>query len=145
MRRFSVPVSIVAAVLLGVLALIAQPVAIAQEGTPSAEGMVFAPGVVAQPLAFAEGQDVPALYRVTFAPDAALTGGQNDAWISLVSMEAGSLTVTFAAPIAITRGGGAGTPVMGEFRNDGQEEVSLLAAAIVPSGMATPAAGTPAP
>ena len=82
-------------------------------------------------------------------------------------MEAGSLALTFDAPIAITRGGGAGTPeiveagtaftvkagdylvipplVTGEFRNDGQEEASLLAAAIVPSGMATPAAGTPAP
>jgi hypothetical protein len=137
----------------------------AQDGTPAAESFEFAPGVVGYPLAFAEGQEGPALYRVTVAPGAILAGGQVDPAISLVSVEAGALRVTIAAPVAITRGGGAGTPeivaagteftaqagdyfvtppsVAGEYRNDGQEEASVLVASILPSAMAPATPGTP--
>jgi hypothetical protein len=167
MRRFHVLLSIVAVVLLGILAFGPTLGTRAQQGTPPAEGMEFAPGVLAYALAFAEGQEEPSLYRVTFAPGAVLTGGETDPSITLISMEAGAVTVTIDAPVAITRGGGATSPeiveagtaftaesgdyfvipplVAGEYRNDGQEEASAVVAAIIPAGMATPAAGTPAP
>jgi quercetin dioxygenase-like cupin family protein len=151
--------------LLGLLALHTQPLAIAQEGTPTAEGFEFAPGVIGYELARAEGQEQPSLYRLTFAPGATLSGGDADPSIALALVEAGSLTVTIDAPIAITRGGDAGTPevveagteftaeagdylvipplVAGEYRNDGPEEASVVVAAIMPSGTATSAMGTP--
>jgi len=163
MRRFAVLASVIAAMVLG---LHAQPVTIAQEGTPAAEGFEFAPGVIGYALAYAEGQEEPSLYRLTFAPGATLSGGEADPSISLGLVEAGSITVTIDAPIAITRGGDAGTPeiveagteftaaagdylvipplVAGEYRNDGQEEASVVVAAIIPSGMAASATGTPA-
>ena len=167
MRRSAVLLSAVVVLLGGLLTLGPTFSTRAQEGTPPAEGMEFAPGVLAYALAVAEGQEEPSLYRVTFAPDAVLTGGETDPSISLISMEAGSLTVTIGAPVAITRGGGAGAPeiveagtaftaqagdyfvipplVAGEYRNDGQEEASAVVAAIMPAGMATAAVGTPAP
>jgi hypothetical protein len=158
-------ISLIVVLLLGLVTLGPGAPTGAQEGTPTAEGFEFAPGVVAQPLAFAEGQEGPVLFRLMFAPGAILTGGDADPSIGLAVVEAGSLTVTVEAPVAVTRGGGAGTPeivetgteftvepgdylvvpplVNGEYRNDGQEKASLLVAAIIPSGMAPPAAGTP--
>jgi hypothetical protein len=167
MRRFGLLLSVVVVALLG-LGVLGSPTSTrAQEGTPAAESFEFAPGVVGYPLAFAEGQEGPVLYRVTVAPGAILAGGQIDPAISLVSVEAGAVRVTIAAPVAITRGGGAGTPeivaagteftaevgdyfvtppsVAGEYRNDGQEEVSVLVASILPSTMAPAAPGTPTP
>ena len=166
MGRFFGLLSAVVVLLGGLLTLGPALSTRAQEGTPTVEGFEFAPGVVAYALAFAEGAEEPALYRVTFAPGAVLTGGEEDPSLSLVSMEAGAITVTIDAPVAITRGGGAGTPeiveagtaftaqagdyfvipprVAGEYRNDGPEEASAMVAAMIPSEMATAAAGTPA-
>jgi hypothetical protein len=167
MRRFGLLLSRIALALLGLVVLGSTTSTRAQQGTPAAESFEFAPGVVGYPLAFAEGQDIPALYRVTVAPGAVLAGGQIDPSIGLVSVEAGVLRAIIAAPVAITRGGGAGTPeivaagteftaeagdyfvtppsVAGEYRNDGQEEVSVLVASILPSPMAPAAPGTPTP
>ncbi|MDQ3642289.1 MAG: hypothetical protein M3450_12700 [Actinomycetota bacterium] len=167
MPRLSLLLSVVALVLLGLVALYPNVGTEAQEGTPTPEGFEVAPGIIRYALAIAEGQEEPSLYRLTFAPDSILAGeGADDPSISLLFVEAGSLTVTVDGPVAITRGDGAGTPEIvetgteftadagdylvipplaeGEYRNDGQEEVSLVAAAIIPSAMGTPAAGTPA-
>lgn len=166
MRRFAVLVSLVTVMLLGVFALHAQPVVVAQEGTPTTEGFEFAPGVLGYALAYAEGEAEPSIYRLTLAPAATLSGGDADPSITLVLVEAGSLTVTIDAPVAITRGRDSGTPeivetgteftaesgdylvipprVVGEYRNDGQEETSLLVAALYPAEAATTAMGTPA-
>ncbi len=88
--------------------------------------------------------------------------------ISLGYVEVGALAITLDAPVTVTRAGAATAPgeavaagteftlaagdyvvlpllVDGEVRNDGQEAASVVVAAIIPSGMATPTAATPAP
>src|SRR5688500_3741974 len=108
MRRFTVSLSLALVVLLGVVA--GGMSTRAQDATPAAESFEFAPGIMGYPLAYAEGQDIPALYRVTFAPGTVLAGGPVDPTIGLVLIEAGTVHATVAAPVAITPGGGAGTP-----------------------------------
>ena len=56
MRRFSVLLSVVVVVLLGIVASWRQPVAIAQEATPAG---VTIGGVAFEPVAFATGIDLP--------------------------------------------------------------------------------------
>lgn len=94
MRRFSVLLSIVV-LLLGVLALRAQPVAVAQEATPSAEmdmeGLTFtllgiAPGVTLPGAADLE------VARVGFAPGAGFPFDPGDPTGALVIIEAGTIT-----------------------------------------------------
>src|ERR687889_172496 len=115
MRRFAVLASVIAAMLLGLLALHTQPLTIAQEGTPTAEGFAFAPGVIGYALAYAEGQEEPSLYRLTFAPGATLSGGDTDPSLALGFVETGTLTVTIDAPVMVTRGGDTGTPEIVEM------------------------------
>ena len=57
MRRFGLPVSVAAVVLLGIVAVHAQPVAIAQEATPAADEMM-AEGVTFEPATMALGVDL---------------------------------------------------------------------------------------
>ncbi len=166
MRRTPVLLSVVAMVLLGlVVAGRVGTLARAQEGTPPAGGFEIAPGVTAEGLAFAAGQETPALYRLTFASGVVYPIAPAPE-ISLVYSEAGMLTFTLDVPVTITRAGvtgsageavAAGTEFMlhagdyatfpafvgGEARNDGPEAASVLVASIVPPGMATPVAGTP--
>ncbi len=165
MRRMPVLLSLVAVVLLGLIAAGMGPLARAQEGTPPAGGFEIAPGVIAEGLAFAEGQETPALYRLTFASGVVYPIAPAPE-ISLVYSEAGMLTFTLDAPVTITRAGAtgsageavaAGTEFMlhagdyatfpalvgGVARNDGPEAASVLVASIIPPGMATPVAGTP--
>ncbi|MDP9359343.1 MAG: hypothetical protein M3R02_29470 [Chloroflexota bacterium] len=166
MRRTPVLLSVVAVVLLGLVAAGIGPLARAQEGTPPPGGFEIAPGVVAEGLAFAAGQETPALYRLTFAPGVVYPIAPAPE-ISLVYSEAGMLTLTLDAPVTITRAGATGSPgeavaagtgfmmhtgdyavfpslVGGEARNDGPEAATVLVASIIPPGMATPVAGTPA-
>ena len=167
MRRMPVLVSVVAVVLLALAAAgRVGPAAVAQEGTPPAGGFEIAPGVTAEALAFAPGQEAPSLYRLTFAPGVTYRVDPAPD-ISLVYVEAGALTATLDAPVTITRAEATDAPgeavaagteftlaagdyaafpplVGGEVRNDGQEPASVVVAAIVPSAMATPVAATPA-
>ena len=113
MRRFSVLLSLMLVVLLGVLALQAQPVAIAQEATPaSEEGMDF-DGITFEPLSFAFGAEVatPAdlvVVRIGFDPGASLPGEENDPTVGIVLVESGTLTVQADGPVTVTRGAGMG-------------------------------------
>lgn len=122
--------------------------------------------MTAEALAFAPGQEAPALYRLTFAPGVTYSIDPAPE-ISLVYGEAGTLTFTLDAPVTITRAGATNAPgeavaagaefmleagdytvfpplVSGEVRNDGQEAASVVVASIVPAGVATPTAATPA-
>ena len=164
MRRTPVLLSVFVAVLcLGVAARVGQ-VGMAQEGTP-APSFEIAPGVTAEALAFAAGQEAPALYRLTFAAGVTYTVIPAPE-ISLGYVEAGTLTFTLDAPVTVTRAGATDAPgeavaagtefelatgdyttlpplVGGEARNDGQEAASIVVAGIIPSGAATPTAATP--
>ncbi len=162
MRRTSFLLSVAVVALLGLLAAARLgPVSVAQEGTPPPGGFEIAPGVTAEALAFAAGQEEPSLYRLTFAPGVTYLVAPSPA-INLVYGEAGALIFTLDAPVTVTRAGATDMPgeavaadtaftlaagdyavlpplVSGEVRNEGQEPASAVAAAIVPSGAATPA------
>ena len=95
MRRFGVLVSVVAMMLLGMLALHAQPVAIAQEATPAAEEMA---GVTFDPLGFAMGVDLasPAdmlVVRFNLEPGAGFPLEASDPTGGMVVVESGAFTV----------------------------------------------------
>jgi quercetin dioxygenase-like cupin family protein len=113
MRRFSVFLSVIVVMVLGVAALTAQPVAIAQEATPaSEEGMDFE-GITFEPVSFAFGADVatPAdlvLVRIGFEPGASLPGEENDPTVGIVLVESGALTVQVDGSLTVTRGAGMG-------------------------------------
>ena len=107
MRRLSVLVSLTVAVLLGVLALHAQPVAIAQEATPTAEAMV---GVTFQPVALATGLTLPAtnelsIARIVLEPGAGFPIGAGDPTYALAVVQRGELTIIQDGPLVVTRAG----------------------------------------
>ncbi len=166
MRRTSILLSLIAVGLLGLVAAVRLgSTTVSQEGSPPA--FEIAPGVTAEALAFAAGQEAPSLYRLTFAPGVTYPFVPAPD-ISLVYGESGALTATLDAPVTITRAAATDAPgeaiaagtefrlsagdyavfpplVGGEVRNEGQEAASVVVAAIVPAGAATPAAATPAP
>jgi quercetin dioxygenase-like cupin family protein len=112
MRRFGVLVSVVALMLLGVLALHAQPVAIAQEATPAADEMM-PEGFTFEPLTFAFGASVSSPFdmlvaRLTLEPGTTLPGDDNDPSVGIVVVESGTLTVQAQGPVTVTRGAGLG-------------------------------------
>ena len=115
-----------------------------------------------------------ALQRVHIAPGGRTVTPSGDPRVVLVYVESGTLTVRNTVPATVTRGAALATPGAqtqdaiaaeteftmsagdsflspagsgGELRNDGSEEVVLLAGLIlpVPDGAATPGAGTPVP
>ncbi len=112
MRRFGVLVSVVVVMLLGMLALHAQPVAIAQEATPAAEDMM-PEGFTVEPRPFALGanESSPAdllVARLTLEPGVSLPGDESDPSVGIVVVESGTLTVQAEGPITVTRGAGLG-------------------------------------
>jgi quercetin dioxygenase-like cupin family protein len=113
MRRFRVLLSVVAVALLGSLALLAQPLAIAQEATPASEEGMDVEGITFEPVSFAFGAEVatPAdlvLVRIGFDPGASLPGEENDPTVGIVLVESGTLTVQADGPLTVTRGAGMG-------------------------------------
>ena len=137
----------------------------AQESTPPAEttGVEIAPGVTFDLVPASE--DPPSLYRLRLAPGATLSF-VGDPAISLVYVESGALSLQMDAAISDARtdedGGDeedAATAVRlsegdyfvlpplvaGEIRNEDQEPVSIVIAAITPGLIPTTAIGTPAP
>jgi hypothetical protein len=108
MRRFSVFLSIVAIMLVGIVALRVQPVAIAQEGTPSAdmapEGVTFEPLGIASGLALPTPADLIAV-RLTLDPGAILPSDASDPTGGMLIVESGTLTIHIDAPWAIARSG----------------------------------------
>jgi quercetin dioxygenase-like cupin family protein len=96
MRRFPVLVSVVAVMLLGMLALHAQPVAIAQEeATPSADEMA---GETIEPLGFAVGVPLPSpadmfVARFSLEPGVGFPLEASDPTGGMVVVESGAFTV----------------------------------------------------
>jgi hypothetical protein len=136
----------------------------AQESSPAAEttGVEIAPGVTFDLVPPSE--DPPSLYRLRFAPGATLSF-VGDPAISLVYVEFGALSLQMDAAISDARpdtdGGDeedADTAVTlsegdyfvlpplvaGEIRNEGQDSVSIVIAAITPGLIPGTAIGTPA-
>lgn len=110
MRRFTVLLSVVAVAMLGVLALRAQPVAVAQEATPGSEEM--APeGITYEPVAFAMGIELASpsdLFVVRIGLDSG-TGfpiEASDPSMGILVVESGTFTVEVEGPVSVTRGEG---------------------------------------
>ncbi len=137
----------------------------AQESTPPAEttGVEIAPGVTFDLVPASE--DPPSLYRLRFAPGATLPF-VGDPAISLVYVESGALSLQMDAAVSDARADEAGGDaevadttlslsqgdyfvlpplVAGEIRNEGQEPLSIMIAAITPGLIPGTAIGTPAP
>ena len=136
----------------------------AQESTSPAEtaGVEIAPGVSFDLVPSSE--DPPSLYRLRLAPGATLPFTDDPA-ISLVYVESGVLSLQLDAPVSDARSdteseteedADTALPVdpgdyfvlpplvSGEFRNEGQEPVSIVIAAITPGLIPAAATGTPA-
>ena len=136
----------------------------AQESTPAAEttGVEVAPGVTFELMPASE--DPPSLYRLRFAPGATLAFVDDPA-ISLVYVEVGALSLQLDAAVsdarpeassgdeeadtalALGQGDYFVLPplVAGEIRNEGQEPMSIMIAAITPGVIPATAIGTPVP
>jgi hypothetical protein len=137
----------------------------AQESTPTAAttGVEVAPGVTFDLLPASE--DPPTLYRLRFAPGATLSFVDDPA-ISLVYVELGALSLQLDAAVSdarpeaasgdeeaadtaltLTQGDYFVLPplVAGEIRNEGQEPMSIVIAAITPSVIPAAAMATPVP
>jgi len=134
----------------------------AQESTPVADmiGVEIAPGVTFELVASSE--DPPSLYRLRIAPEATLSFAGDPA-ISLVYVESGALSLQMDAPVSDARPDAASGDevdavtlsqgdyfvlpplVAGEMRNEGEDPVSILIAAITPSLIPATANGTPVP
>jgi len=109
MRRSSVVLSVIAVFLLGIMALQAQPVAIAQEATPSSD-MQEPEGVTFEPLAIASGVTLPSpadliAVRLTIDPGASLPSDASDPTGGMLIVESGTLTIRLDAAWAISRSG----------------------------------------
>jgi quercetin dioxygenase-like cupin family protein len=110
MRRFSVVLSVVAIFFLGVVALQAQPVAVAQEATPSSDMEMEPEGVTFEPLAITSGVTLPSpadliAVRLTIDPGARLPSDANDPTGGMFIVESGTFTIRADAPLAISRSG----------------------------------------
>ena len=113
MRRFSVLLSVIVVVLLGVLgvlALQAKSVAVAQEATPAG---VKIGGVAFEPVAFATGIDLPSpgdlfVVRASLDPGGVVPIEESDPALGILVVESGTLTVQVAGPMMVTRGRGLG-------------------------------------
>jgi quercetin dioxygenase-like cupin family protein len=109
MRRFPVLVSVVALMLLGILALHAQPVAIAQEATPPGEAME-PEGVTFEPIAIASGLTLPSpadiiAVRFRIEPGAVLPLEASDPTGGMLIVESGTFTIRLDTAWAISRSG----------------------------------------
>ena len=135
----------------------------AQQSTPTAgtTGVEIAPGVTFELLPSSE--DPPTLYRLRLAPGVSLPFVDDPA-ISLVYVESGALSLRLDAAVSDTRPDATSEDdqdagkavnlsrgdylvlpplVAGEFRNEGQEPVSIVIAAITPGLIPGAAIGTP--
>jgi hypothetical protein len=134
----------------------------AQESTP-ATGVEISPGVTFELMPASE--DPPSLYRLRFAPGAALAF-LDDPAISLVYVESGALSLELDAAVddarpeassgdeeeadtavTLVQGDYFVLPplVAGEIRNEGQEPMSIVIAAITPGVIPAAAMATPVP
>lgn len=168
MRRLSVVV--MAVVMLCGMALAASlgSGAGAQEGTPPAgppDAFEIAPGVTAHDAVFAEGQQNPPIYRLSFEPGTTyeIAPGEN---LELVYVDVGHLVMRLEVPVTVSQLGTPDAPgetvpagteftvsvgeyfvlppgVGGEVRNEGLDTATVSVAGVAADISATPGAATP--
>src|SRR3954454_16615653 len=102
MRRFPVLLSIAAMLVFGTLTLRMQPVAVAQDATPSAD--MAQEGITYEPVTFAQGVALPSsgdmfIVRIGLDPGARLPIDANDPTSGLLVVESGTLTINAAGPM----------------------------------------------
>jgi quercetin dioxygenase-like cupin family protein len=107
MGRFSLVMSIVAVMVLGIVTLQVQPAAVAQEATPSAD---MAPeGGTYEPVTFALGVEVPSpadlfVVRIGLEPGTGFPIEESDPSAGILLVESGTFTVQVNGPVSVTRG-----------------------------------------
>jgi quercetin dioxygenase-like cupin family protein len=111
MRRFGLPVSVAAVVLLGIVAVHAQPVAIAQEATPATDEMM-AEGVTFEPATMVLGVDLASpsdmlVFRIGLEPGA-VSPVDPSPGAGILLVESGTMTVQVDGSMTVTRGAGLG-------------------------------------
>jgi quercetin dioxygenase-like cupin family protein len=116
MRRFDELRSLIVVVLLGVMAVVAQPVAVAQEASPAA-GVFTEGGITFEPLAFATALALPStgeltVSRISLEPGSVLPIEEGDPSYALGFVESGELTVVQNGPMMVTRAGALGEAVV---------------------------------
>src|SRR5215216_3844264 len=109
MRRCSLVLSVVAVFLLGMVALRVQPVAIAQEATPSSD-MQEPEGVTFEPLAITSGLTLPSpadmiAARFTVEPGARFPLEASDPSGGMLIVESGTFTIRLDTAWAVSRSG----------------------------------------
>ena len=131
---------------------------------PAAGALEVAPGVTAEALAFVEGEEVPAVYRLRLDPGTTYDFS-GDPSIALAVIESGNVGLTADVPLTVLRGEGAdsaGEPIApssavdlalgdhlivpalasGQLRNEGSERAVMLVASLaLPGGGADPSPG----
>ena len=122
MRRFDELRTLIVVVLLGVMAVVAQPPAVAQEATPAAEEFMEE-GITFEALAFATALALPttgelSITRVSFEPGAGFPIEEGDPSYALGVIESGELTIVQDGPLMVTRAGALDT-AMGEAEQGG--------------------------
>ena len=110
MRRSRLLLGLMGVVLLGVLALPAQPVAFAQEATPAG---VEISGVTFEPVALATGIALPSpgdlfVARASLDPGGEVPIEVSDPALGILLVESGTLTLQVEGPVTVTRGAGLG-------------------------------------
>jgi hypothetical protein len=128
MRRVRVVLSIFAVVLLGTLALAAQPHVLAQDATPPSD-MGMEEGVTFVPVGFAEGVTLPSpsdliTVRVTLDPGAVSQFLEDDPTSGLLIVESGTFTARIDEPWSVSRG----AAVQQMMENPTGEEPELMEA-----------------
>ena len=128
MRRFSVCLSAVGVVILGIAALSAQPPAVAQKATPVTEEMPE--GLAFEALGYGVAETLPevpadlALFRFGLEPGASFQFDPNDPSVALAYVESGEATFTVETPITILRAAGPGRPSQRRPRSSRQARSS---------------------
>ena len=122
MRRFDELRTLIVVVLLGVMAVVAQPVAVAQEATPAA-GTFTEGGITFEPLAFATALALPStgelsVSRISFEPGTGFPIEEGDPSYALGIVESGELTIVQDGPLVVTRAGALGAAI-GESEEGG--------------------------
>jgi quercetin dioxygenase-like cupin family protein len=126
-RRFSVVLSVVVVLLLGIVAVRVQPGAVAQEATPSAD--MEPEGGTYEPVSFALGVDAPNpadffLVRIGLEPGTGFPIEESDPSSGILLVESGAFTLQVADLVSVTRGAG-----LGEAMESAQSAGDLSAAA----------------
>ena len=116
MHRFRVSLSIVAVVLLGIVAVGAQPVVVAQEATPAAD--MGPEGATYEPVSFALGVEVASpsdffLVRIGLDPGTGFPIEASDPAAGILLVESGTFTVQMDGPVSVTRGATLGEAMEG--------------------------------